>query len=234
MVVCIRRVLPLVVSLWAFTGLSACTTVNMTGGETLSNLSRTQKELRTQASELSDKVWDSVSDASFFGYLAGMLVNGKEDEAEGPGLVADSGAPGYTIAAAYVEQKAQQYTNLDAQIEAMTTDLRKKTSDAEAFVKATEAVLNSHRQGTTRVATLDSSALVRGIAEWRDDRKVIETSIADARQQKATFETAQLALRHKYPLVDTTGLDQELNSFAVQINRMMALSDAMASFGAEA
>ncbi len=232
MIVLVRRVLPMVVSLCVLVGLSACTTVNMTGGETLSNLSRTQKELRTQASELSETVWETVSDSSFFGVLAGMLVNGKQDEPEGPGLVADHRAPGYAVAAAYVEQKERQYSSLDAQVEAMVTDLRKKTSDAEAFVKATEAVLNSHRRETTNVAVLDSSALVRGIAEWREDKKVIESSIADARQQKATFETAQLALRQKHPQADTDVLGQELNSFAVQINRMMALSDALATVGA--
>ncbi len=232
MIVLARRILPVVVSLGVLMGLSACTTVNMTGGETLSNLSRTQKELRTQASELSEKVWDTVSDSSFFGYFAGMLVNGKEDEPEGPGLVADSRAPGYAVAVAYVEQKEKQYGGVDAQIEAMVTDLRKKTSDAVAFVRATEAVVNSHRRETTLVALLDSSALVRGLAQWREDKQVIETSIADARQQKATFETAQLALRQKHPQLDTDILGQELNSFATQIERMMALSDSLASVGA--
>jgi len=232
MSVVVRRFLPMIVALWALIGVSACTTVNMTGEETFSNLSHTQKELRIQATRLSKTVWKSVRQSSFFGYLAGMLVNGKDDEPEGPGLVADRRAPSYAVAVAYVEQKEEKYQTVDAQVAAMETDLRKKTLDAQAFVKATQAVVNTHLHETEQLASLNASEVVRGISEWREDKQVIETSIADARRQKATFETAQLALLEKHPQADMSALDQELTSFSTQIDRMIALADTLASVGA--
>ncbi len=219
--------------------LSACTTVNMTGDPTVSGLTRAQKELRRQAVALSETVWGKVSGSpSFFGSLAGMLINGKEEEPAGPGLVADSHAPGYAEAVAYIAQKESEYRTPDDQVKAVLADLRRKTIEAEALADAAENVLStyytitpgSYQAEQTRLAMAGSSSdLVQGLAQVREDKMIMETTIASARQQKATFESVQLALQQKHPGVDTRALEVELASFNQQINRLMAVSDALAS-----
>ncbi len=210
--------------------LPACTTINFTGEDTLKGLSRAQKEMRHQAAMLSKTVWQGVKNPSFLASITDMLLNGSDEE--GPGLIADTGSARRSAAVAYIQEKEQAFGSTDDQLLAMIADVHMKTSQAQAFVQATELVVDDYRAGLSgpaRSRTLASADIVRGLVRVQDDYQIVEQSIESAREQRATFETAQFAYLEKNPTADILPLELELRSFESEIDRMIALSDQLSS-----
>jgi hypothetical protein len=206
--------------------LPACTTINIVGGDTLEGLSRAQKEMRHQAAELSQTVWRSVSQPSFFASVAGLLMNGADEDADMPGLVPDTQSARRTAAVAYIEDKEQRFSTLGDQLQAVVADVRLKTLQAQAFVEASQFVVDSYRPDAR---TRSSSTIVAGLAQAGDDYKILEQSIASAREQRATFETVGFAYQEKHPAADITPLTTELRSLDREIDRMIVLSNELSS-----
>ena len=212
----------------AFSGLTACGTINMVGDDNAEGLSSSQQELRVRAAKLSRTVWEGVKESSFMGELAGLLLSGKDEEA-GPGLVPDTDSSTYT-AQVYMTHTEQSHSTATAQLDAMIRDIQAKTAQAKAMVQVTELVLDNYRvQNFTAVTTpsTNSTSIVEGIALARADRNIVEDSLDSARLQVATFESAKEAFKQKYPTTDTSKLSEKLESLTVQVELIEELSSEL-------
>jgi hypothetical protein len=145
-----------------------------------------------------------------------------------PGLVPDREGARRSAAVAYIQDKEGQFADQGQQLQAMIEDVRLKTLQAKAFVEASKWVVDSHRSDPQGRPS-SSSTVVAGLAQIRSDYEVVEQSIASAREQKATFETITVAYLEKYPAVNVEPLTEELRSFDLQIERMVAVSNEMSS-----
>jgi len=227
------RFRPLLVRAVALTFLavstSACTTVNITGDETVTGLTRAQKELRVRAAKLSKTAWRSVAEASFMGSLAGMLLSGKKDEDLGPGLVPDSAARYEENVVAYMEQTEQENQDAEAQLAAMIRDIQEKTQQAKALARATKTLIEDYRESEPQFVLAGAelsgaSETIRGLAMVREDKTLLQDTLEKARDQESTFAIAKAAYRDKYPTADTEDLQKELQSFSLEIERIASLS----------
>ena len=213
--------------------LSACATVNITGDETVSGLTRAQQELRVRAARLSKTVWQGMKEASFMSKMAGMLLNGKDEE-DGPGLVADPNKRYSEVAVAYMEQTEQAHATADAQLDAIVRDVRAKTQQAAALVKAAKVLITDYQetgvaeQNDVVMASASSSEVVRGIAVARADKSLLDQTIERAKAQASTFAWTREAYESKYPSADTQRLAAELESFDAEIQRIVAMSNELA------
>ena len=211
---------------------SACTTVNITGDETVTGLTRAQKELRVRAAKLSKTAWRSVAEASFMGSLAGMLLSGKKDEDLGPGLVPDSTTRYAENVVAYMEQTEQENRNAEAQLAAMIRDIQEKTQQAKALARATKTLIEDYQDNEPQFVLAGgelagASETIRGLAMVREDKSLLKDTIEKARDQESTFAIAQAAYTDKYPAADTQVLEKELESFALEIERIASLSSQL-------
>ena len=232
----LSRFRPFFVRVFALTFLavstSACTTVNITGDETVTGLTRAQKELRVRAAKLSKTAWRSVTEASFMSSIAGMLLSGKKDEAEGPGLVPDSEARYEETVVAYMEQTEQENRNAEAQLAAMIRDIQEKTQQAKALARATKSLIEDYRESEPQFVLAGgelagASETIRGLAMVREDKTLLQDTIEKARDQESTFAIAKAAYRNKYPSADTEDLQKELQSFSLEIERIASLSSQL-------
>jgi len=208
---------------------SACTTVNITGDETVTGLTRAQKELRVSAAKLSKTAWRTVAEASFMSSLAGMLLSGKKDEEQGPGLVPDSAARYEENVVAYMEQTEQENQDAEAQLAAMIRDIQEKTRQAKALARATQTLIEDYQETEPQFVLAgaelgDASETIRGLAMVREDKTLLQDTLEKARDQESTFAIAKAAYRDKYPSADTEDLQKELQSFSLEIQRIASLS----------
>ena len=232
----ILRFRPFLVRLFAVSFLavstSACTTVNITGDETVTGLTRAQKELRVRAAKLSKTAWRSVAEASFMSSIAGMLLSGKKDEDLGPGLVADSEARYEDNVVAYLEQTEQENRDAEAQLAAMVRDIQEKTQQAKALARATKTLIEDYQETGPQFVLAGgelsgASETIRGLAMVREDKTLLQDTLEKARDQESTFAIAKAAYTSKYPKADTQDLQDQLRSFSLEIERIASLSSQL-------
>lgn len=204
--------------------LAACSvTMNVTGNGTVENLSPAQKQIREYAATLSKTVWETVANRSFFASITDMLINGR-DKAEGPGLVRDRRGR-YSTALTYIEETEHRHAFRIDQIHAIASDIRHKTDQATALVKATQlSLLDYQKDSPEALTSMSYVTTVRSLADLKVDLQIVEQSIASARKQQSTFEIIEQTYREKYPDSDTSSIKRELKSFGRQIDLIVVLS----------
>ena len=187
-----------------------------------------------RAARLSKTVWQGMKEASFMSKMAGMLLNGKDEEEEGPGLVADPNNRYSEVAVAYMEQTEQAHATADAQLDAIVRDIKAKTQQAAALVKATKVLITDYQetdvseQNNMVMASASASDVVRGIAVAQADKSLLDQTIERAKAQASTFAWTREAYESKYPSADTQRLAAELKSFDAEIQRIVTLSNQLA------
>lgn len=197
--------------------------MNVTGNGTVENLSPAQKQIREYATTLSKTVWETVANRSFFASITDILINGR-DKAEGPGLVRDRRGR-YSTALTYIEETEHRHAFRIDQIHAIASDIRHKTDQATALVKATQrSLLDYQKDSPEALTSMSYVTTVRSLADLKVDLQIVEQSIASARKQQSTFEIIEQTYREKYPDSDTSSIKRELKSFGRQIDLIVVLS----------
>ncbi|MFO1432033.1 MAG: hypothetical protein U1F76_18140 [Candidatus Competibacteraceae bacterium] len=192
-----------------------------------------ERQLSTQADELSTPVWKTATfwQATALGTVAGGMIALLQHE--DTDVIFKSAAAGGAIGAligAYIASKQQQYAGHEAMLNSMIDDVRLKNRQSEAFIGSIKQVITEDQ---TRLAQLDrqykekritQEELNRQRAIVAADRNKIKEKIDEVtrktQEQLEVFAGAKKVYQEKHPNIATTGLDQEIDSFADRIKAM--------------
>lgn len=217
------------------TGLSGCGVTKLWGNEPVEaqETQRPGEKMREHAAALSETPWDVEKEGSFFGTMAGVLVNGARSAGQALDVFdwTESESPETRTAKRYLS-KIRDQEGQDAVYTAVLKDLREKNADATAFrIEGIEA-LDYYRASLLTIEEIEDSGLrkdqAKAVLNASDEarRATIQASKA-LRLQASVFKAAAAVLKESDESLDTETISDEAGQLLLRADELRALGEEL-------